>query len=89
MKEPLNTTDPGTTQPGFWTRSWHLYRDGFRNLSPTGRALWILILVKLFVMFAILRLFFFPNYLNTHTDSDEGKSDFVAEQFVQRVSDHN
>lgn len=39
-------------------RIGRFYRDGFRQMT-WGRTLWIIILVKLFVMFAILRLFFF------------------------------
>lgn len=47
---------------GFWTRAWHLYRDGFRNLSPYSKTLWLIIGLKLFIMFAVLKAFFFPNY---------------------------
>lgn len=36
---------------------WRFYRDGFREMT-WGRTLWILILVKLFVLFAVLRVFF-------------------------------
>ena len=39
-------------------RIGHFYRDGLRQMT-WGRTLWIIILVKLFVMFAIFRLFFF------------------------------
>ncbi|MBO4567006.1 MAG: DUF4492 domain-containing protein [Bacteroidales bacterium] len=37
---------------------WAIYRDGFRNMS-WGRPLIWLILLKLFILFAILRVFFF------------------------------
>ena len=61
---------------GFWNKVWHLYYDGFRNMT-IGRTLWAVILVKLFIMFFILRLFFFPNYIKQH--AAEGKeADFVA-----------
>ena len=61
---------------GFWNKVWHLYYDGFRNMT-IGRTLWTVILVKLFIMFFILRLFFFPNYIKQH--AAEGKeADFVA-----------
>lgn len=33
------------------------YVDGFRSMT-VGRTLWIVILVKLFIMFAILKVFF-------------------------------
>lgn len=37
---------------------YRFYRDGFREMR-VGRTLWTIILIKLFVMFAILKLFFF------------------------------
>ncbi len=33
-------------------RIWEFYRDGFREMT-LGRTLWMLILVKLFIMFFI------------------------------------
>ena len=38
------------------------YIDGFRNMK-LGKTLWAIILIKLFIMFAILKVFFFPNFL--------------------------
>lgn len=43
-------------------RVWTFYRDGFRSMT-IGRTLWVLILIKLFIMFFILKLFFFPSFL--------------------------
>ena len=40
------------------TRIWIFYRDGFREMT-LGRTLWTIILIKLFIMFFILNLFFF------------------------------
>ncbi|MEE4255397.1 MAG: DUF4492 domain-containing protein [Bacteroidales bacterium] len=62
---------------------FYFYYNGFRNLSPVGKRLWLIILIKLFIMFAILKLFFFPNYLNTNFDSDEERSDHVIEQLTK------
>jgi hypothetical protein len=47
--------------------------------------LWLIILVKLFIMFAILRVFFFPNYLNQHTNDSSEKDDFVSTQLINRA----
>ena len=78
--------EAGSETKGFWRRAWEMYRDGFKNMGKTGKQLWLLILIKLFIMFAILRAFLFPNFLNTHTDgSEDAKSDFVTEQFVDRA----
>lgn len=37
---------------------WQFYRDGFRNMT-WGRPLWGLIILKVIILFAILRVFFF------------------------------
>lgn len=43
----------------------NFYVDGFRHMT-WGRTLWIVILVKLVIIFVLLRIFFFPNYIATH-----------------------
>ncbi len=55
------------------------YADGFRNMK-IGKKLWAIIFIKLFVMFAILKVFFFPNYLQEHFDTNKQRADFVLEQ---------
>ena len=47
-----------------------------------GRKLWGIILIKLFIMFAILRLFFFPDILQKEFNSDEERSNHVLEQLT-------
>ena len=49
-----------------------LVRDGFRSM-PLGRTLWFVVLLKLFIMFAVLRAFFFPNFLNSNFDTEREK----------------
>ena len=56
--------------------------DGFRTMT-WGRNLWGIILVKLFIMFAILRLFFFPDMLKRDFDSDQERADHVLEQLTK------
>jgi hypothetical protein len=59
------------------------YFDGFKNLSVTSRKLWIIIFVKLFIMFAILKLFFFPDFLKTKFKTNTERSNYVIEQLTQ------
>ena len=42
-----------------YIRIYHFYLEGFREMK-LGKTLWLIILVKLFIMFFILKLFFFP-----------------------------
>ena len=59
-----------------------MYIDGFKNLT-WGKPLWIIILVKLFIMFAILRVFFFPNLLNSRFHTDKEKSEYVSKELTK------
>ncbi len=52
-----------------------LYRDGFKNMT-WGKPLVWLILLKLFILFAILRVFFFKPAMRGM--SDEQKSETVG-----------
>lgn len=67
------------------TRLWHFYRDGFRGMT-WGRILWLIIMVKLFVLFFILRLFFFPDFLNGAVTAGDGKDDYVSRELIERAS---
>lgn len=61
---------------------FYFYYDGFKSMT-IGKKLWLLIFIKLFIMFAILKVFFFPNYLNSKFKTDAEKSDYVIEQLTQ------
>ena len=62
-------------------RIFRFYRDGFKTMT-WGKKLWSIILIKLFIMFAILRLFFFPDILQKEFESDEERSNHVLEQLT-------
>ena len=69
---------------GFWYKAFYLYYDGFRHMR-LGRTLWAIILIKLFVIFVILKLFFFPNFLKSHTE-EGGEPDYVATEMIERAN---
>jgi len=60
-------------------RVWRFYFDGFMNLSSWGRSVWIIILIKLFILFVIIRLFFMPDILKKNYKTDEQRSLHVLE----------
>ncbi len=67
---------------GFWHRVFDLYYDGFRSMT-LGKVLWTVILIKLFIIFVVLKLFFFPNFLKEN--AEEGReSEFVATELINR-----
>lgn len=64
-------------------RIWQFYRDGFRSMT-LGRTLWCIILLKLFILFFVLRLFFFPNFLNSEVTEGD-KEDYVSRELIERA----
>lgn len=70
----------------FAYRVYDLYYDGFKNMT-LGRTLWAIILVKLFIIFAILKTFFFPNFLKEHAQGDE--AGYVATELADRAAQYS
>lgn len=66
----------------FLYRVFDLYYDGFRHMT-LGKTLWTVILIKMFVIFAILKVFFFPDYIGQHAQEGE-EAEFVANQLIKQ-----
>lgn len=60
---------------------WNFYYDGFREMT-LGKSLWVIILLKLFIMFVILRIFFFKPALAEY-DTEQEKSEAVIENLTR------
>jgi hypothetical protein len=60
---------------------FRFYVEGFKSMT-IGKTLWAIILIKLFIMFAILKLFFFPNFLKSNFQTDEERSNYVIERLT-------
>lgn len=67
---------------GIIYRIYGFYRDGFRNMT-VGRYLWALIIIKLFVLFFIFKMFFFPNLLERDYDTDEERAQAVRSSLME------
>ena len=73
----------GSEKPSFWRRVWDLYYDGFRNMT-VGKSLWLLIIIKLFIFFVIIKWLFFPNILKENYDTDEERAEAVRTELTSR-----
>lgn len=60
----------------------NFYIDGFKNMK-IGKKLWLIIGIKLFIFFFILKLFFFPNLLQTKFSNDKDRANFVIENITK------
>ncbi len=70
----------------FTSRSWparvvRFYIDGFRSMT-VGRKLWLLIIIKLIIIFGILKLFFFPDLLATRYSDDRQRAAAVRSALI-------
>lgn len=57
---------------------WGFYADGFRSMT-VGRSLWVLILIKVAVLFLVFKLLFFPDILKRDYPDDESRAQAVRE----------
>jgi len=64
---------------------FHLYYDGFRSMV-VGKTLWKIIFIKLFIMFAVLKVFFFPDFLATNFETEAERADHVLKNLTQQPS---
>ena len=61
-------------------RVYRFYADGFRAMT-LGHTLWTVVLLKLLIMFGILKLFFFPDTLGGF-ENERQKGDYVIERML-------
>lgn len=78
----LMKTDVKPMKQGLLSRIFHLYYDGFRTMT-LGRTLWTIILIKLAIIFLVLKVFFFPNYINSNAKNGD-KAGFVSKEILNR-----
>jgi len=55
------------------------YVDGFKNLSSLGKKLWLLIIIKLVVIFVVLKVFFFPTVDNVVKNKSQKEALFIKQ----------
>ncbi len=70
-----------STKINIFRRIWLFYYEGFRSMT-VGKTLWLIILIKVAIMFLVLKIFFFPSVLGGK--SEEQKADFVSNQLIER-----
>lgn len=63
-------------------RVYRFYRDGFRSMT-VGRYLWLMIIIKLFILFFVFKLFFFPDLLKRDYDNDADRARAVRSALIE------
>ncbi|MDY6121168.1 MAG: DUF4492 domain-containing protein [Campylobacter sputorum] len=60
------------------------YLDGFKSMR-LGKTLWLVILIKLFVIIFILKIFFFSDTIDTKFHNKEDRIDFIYENITKEI----
>lgn len=81
MTENYPHRSPENPKSSFVKRVIELYTGGFREMT-VGKRLWVLILVKLAILFLVFRLFFFPDRLAEEYDNDDERARAVARELT-------
>lgn len=76
---PFNSTLPKAMTT--LLKIYKFYQEGFLSMK-LGKKLWLIIGLKLFFMFLILKLFFFQDFLSSKFDNDQDKGDYVINQLT-------
>jgi hypothetical protein len=49
-----------------------------------GKTLWMIAIIKLVIMFGIIKIFFFPNQLKQNFDNDKDRGTHVSTVLIER-----
>jgi flagellar basal body-associated protein FliL len=63
------------------------YIDGFKNLSDLGKKIWVIVIIKLVVIFVVLKVFFFPT-INSQVKGEKAKSQLYVKQLTKITTNH-
>ena len=76
-----NMNNPDNKPASLPIRIIRFYIDGFKSMT-VGKTLWAIIIIKLFIMFFILKLFFFPDILKSRFDNDADRAQHVRNELL-------
>ncbi len=62
---------------------FRFYYEGFRTMPKWGRQMWIIILLKGFLIFILIKFIFFPNHLKKNFETDEQRSEHVINELIK------
>ncbi len=74
-------------QPCVVNQILRFYIDGFRRMT-LGKTLWKVIIIKLIIIFGVLKLFFFHDFLGTKFSTDEQRADYVLSELTRPLQAH-
>ena len=68
----------------FFNKVWRFYIDSFLHMGKYGKRLFLIIIIKLIIMFGILKVFFFQDFLSSKFDNDKQKSEYIINKLTNK-----
>ncbi len=65
---------------------WDFYVEGFKTMT-WGRQLWLLIFLKIIILFLVLRVFFFKPILSDKSEAE--KIEYVGGELTKTIEENN
>ena len=59
---------------------YNFYFDGFKKMSQLSKRLWLIVIIKLIIIFVLLKLVFFRDFLSSKFETEEEKTEYVLNQ---------
>lgn len=63
---------------------FQFYLEGFKNMR-VGKMLWSIIAIKLFLFFFIMKVLFFPNFLEENFSNDKERAEYVVNNLTKET----
>jgi len=60
----------------------NLYKDGFKNMK-LGKKLWLIVALKLFFLFVVIKWLFFPDVMKENFHTDKERSSYILNQLTK------
>ena len=71
-----------------FTKILAFYWHGFRSMQ-TGRTLWLIIIIKLIIIFGFLKLVFYPDLLHSRYNTDTARGAHVLDNITRPAGTNN
>ncbi len=66
-----------------WIKKIYRFATATGKKHRLGKSLGLILFIKLFIMFVLLKLLFFPDFLKTRFKTDKERSHYVIEQLTK------
>jgi hypothetical protein len=63
------------------SKIFNFYKDGFASMR-LGKKLWLIVAIKLFILFVVIKLLFFPDVLKEQFSTDKERSNYILNQLT-------